>query len=565
MTMAGTSKPSRRRGAELHTHDRRWQAGLAASAATTLLILAGSAGGGATPASAREPVRMIVQAASSGHAVEAITAVGGTVTHVLPIVDGAAGEVPQSAVAQLEAAPGVTAVSEDAEMTLQGTPSQSNGRPVSVYDEVVRADEMVAGGYDGRGVTVALLDTGITASKDLGKRVLPVKGFLGQTYDCVNLSGDPSCDDGYGHGTFLAGIIAGDGSASGGAYTGIAPGAKLVSIKVASRHGSTDVSTVLAGIQWAVTFKDDYGIRVLNLAYGTDSTQSWKVDPLNRAVERAWDSGLVVVVAASNRGPAAGTISKPGDDPHVITVGAVDDRATVPLGDDVLPDFSAHGPTAHGIAKPDIVAPGAHIVSLRAKGSAIDEQFPTYIDDTYRQGSGTSMSTAVVSGVIADMLSAAPGRSPNRVKFALTKTARADAVSDPAAVGSGLVDAYAATFEAPAGEANQGLGWSTGLGALDLSRGNVRILLDDPLHTVLSGLFTAQLLPWELSTLLGPWSKLTWTLSPYSLWPLWITSDWYGDDWEGHNWEGCSWDSHHSDTCTYGHNWEGSAWYGAWD
>ena len=118
-----------------------------------------------------------------------------------------------------------------------------------------------------------------------------------------------------------------------------------------------------------MSFKDRYGIKVLNLSLGTDSTQSYRVDPLNYAVEKAWDSGIAVVVAASNRGPDAGTISKPGDDPLVITVGAVDDMGTPGLSDDELPDFSSHGPTAaDGLAKPDLAAPGAHIVSLRAPG-----------------------------------------------------------------------------------------------------------------------------------------------------------------------------------------------------
>src|SRR5438876_1038386 len=193
---------------------------------------------------------------------------------------------------------------------------------------------------------------------------------------CENLSGESSCNDSYGHGTFIAGIIAGNGTSSNGAYKGIAPAAKLVSVKVAGADGSADVSNVLAAIQWVVSFKDRYGIKVLNLSLGTDSTQSYRVDPLNYAVERAWDAGIVVVVSASNRGPAAGTISKPGDDPLVVTVGAVDDMGTPGLGDDQLPNFSSHGPTAaDGLAKPDLAAPGAHIVSLRAPGSARDTQF----------------------------------------------------------------------------------------------------------------------------------------------------------------------------------------------
>src|SRR5207237_3693688 len=131
-------------------------------------------------------------------------------------------------------------------------------------------------------------------------------------------------------------------------------------------------------------------------------------------------SGVAVVVAASNRGPASGTISKPGDDPLVITVGAVDDRGTPGLGDDQLPNFSSHGPTAaDGLAKPDLAAPGAHIVSLRAPGSGIDTQFPTYVDGSYRKGSGTSMAAGVVSGSVALMLQANPLLAPNRVKYSL--------------------------------------------------------------------------------------------------------------------------------------------------
>src|SRR5262249_4290313 len=157
--------------------------------------------------------------------------------------------------------------------------------------------------------------------------------------------------------------------------------------------------------------------------------------PLNYAVEKAWDAGITVVVAASNRGPDPATISKPGDDPLVITAGAVDDMGTPALADDELPDFSSRGPTAaDGLAKPDVVAPGAHVVSLRAPGSAIDTQFPTYVDGSYRRGSGTSMATGVTSGAVALMLSANPNLTPNAIKYALTTSARSVASSDPMAV-----------------------------------------------------------------------------------------------------------------------------------
>src|SRR4029077_8495310 len=134
-------------------------------------------------------------------------------------------------------------------------------------------------------------------------------------------------------------------------------------------------------------------------------------------VEKAWQAGIVVDVAASNRGPAAGTISDPANDPFVITVGAIDDRGTPGTGDDVLPNFTGRGPTASdGLSKPDVVAPGAHIVSLAAPGAAITTQFPSTMAAPYRRGSGTSMATAVVSGLVADMLSLQPALTPDRVK-----------------------------------------------------------------------------------------------------------------------------------------------------
>src|SRR5206468_1690636 len=180
---------------------------------------------------------------------------------------------------------------------------------------------------------------------------------------CVNLAGDGTCADLYGHGTFMAGIIAGNGSASGGKYVGMAPGAGIVSVKVAGATGASDVSTLIAALQWVVQNKTAYNIRVLNLSLGTDSTQSYTIDPL---------------------------------------------------------DFAGRGLTASvGLAKPDVVAPGAHIVSLAAPGAAITTQFPSTMAAPYRRGSGTSMATAVVSGLEAQMLSLQPTATPDRVKYEL--------------------------------------------------------------------------------------------------------------------------------------------------
>lgn len=533
---------------------------LAAAAPTTLSAPSGSAAG---------LERVIVRALSTDVARGAVQTVGGRVVLDLPIVDGVAAEVPGTALAALARTSGVRAVTPDARMTVQGDLNGQDldptSRPRSVYPQVVRADRLVDKGWTGEGVTVALLDTGISVTPDLVDRVLPVitEPVFGTTEPCVNLTGEPTCDDDYGHGTFLAGIIAGDGTASDGKYVGVAPDANLVSIKVGADDGSADVSNILAGIQWAVSFRERYNIRVLNLSLGTNSTQSWEVDPLNYAVERAWTEGIAVVVAASNRGPDPGTISKPGDDPYVITVGATDDLTTVRLGDDVLPDFSARGPAPDDVAKPDVVAPGGHIVSLRAVGSTIDEAYPEGIDDVYRRGSGTSMSAAVVSGVAAAILSGKPNIKPNRLKYMLTATARPVAVPDPDAVGYGMVNARAAA-NAPRGKANQGLAMSSGKGSLDASRGEMRVSLDNLGGIVVNGRLTAQNLLWEKSTFLLPWDEAAWYLSNPFLLP-WFRTSWHGEDWQGYNWEGCSWGSSHDDECFYGYNWEGSTWYGAWD
>jgi len=536
---------------------------------------AAAAGGGAPAAAAvvdpllvaaRGAVHVIVQKqAGGGSAPErAVARLGGRVTRPLPIVHGFAATLPAGAVQELARTRGVRAVSRDGRMRVQATLAATTPpTPRSVYPKVVRADAVWQAGATGSGVTVAVVDTGVADVPDLHGRIVQVTDDLtGQTSSCVNLSGESSCADSYGHGTFIAGTIAGNGASSQGKWKGAAPGARVLSLKIAGRDGAADVSNVLAAIQWVVSFKDRYDIGVLNLSLGTDSTQSYTVDPLNYAVERAWDAGVAVVVSASNRGPDPRTISKPGDDPFAITVGAIDDNGTAGLGDDLLPEFSSRGPTAaDGLGKPDVTAPGGHVISLRAPGSEIDARFPAYVDGAYRKGSGTSMSAGVVSGVAALMLQANPGMTPDRLKHALKATTRATVSADPMVVGTGLVDAYAAAFAAPPGTANQGLARSSGLGQLDLSRGTVRVRTIDPvgglLGLVLGGLLTAQLLFWDpFGYTTGSWTTGTW----YST--GWQTSRWYRLTWADNDWGGGNWRNEHS---WYGTGWDGAAWYGAWE
>ena len=487
-------------------------------------------------------------AATSGAVELAVSRLGGQVTVDLPIVNGFAATVPAESIGALARTPGVRVISLDRKMTVQATASTGTSTVKSVYRKTVRADDLNTAGYTGRGVTVALIDTGVTGVSDLAGRILPVTDDVtGVVTACQNMSGESTCDDSYGHGTFVAGIIAGNGAASAGAYKGVAPEANILSVKIAGRSGAADVSNVLAAIQWVVNFKDRYGVKVLNLSLGTDSTQSYRVDPMNFAVEKAWQAGITVVVSASNRGPDPRTISKPGDDPFVITVGAVDDRGTSATSDDSLPNFSSRGPTAaDGLPKPDVTAPGAHVVSLRAPGSAVDQNFPNYVDGAYRKGSGTSFSAGVVSGAAALIAQANPVATPDRIKYALTSTARRVASTDAMAVGAGEIDASAAALSAPPGLANQGVEPGNGSGSIDLSRGSVYVTADDPMQTLVNGSLTMQLLLYDP---VG-----------YLLDINWLGGNWYGGNWYGGNWygqtDGGNW---------YGGNWYGSAWYGAWE
>jgi serine protease AprX len=545
--------------------------------AAVVAVVAGVAPSGpeATAGAGAPSVAVIVsQVGGDGSAARAaVERAGGVVTGSLDIVDGFSATVPAERLAALTGSPGVGRVSVDRSVDVQGV-LDGGGTARSVYREATGAAALASGGLSGRGVAVALIDTGVADLPDLAGRVRPVTDpVTGQTSPCVDLSGEGHCRDSYGHGTFMAGIIAGNGSASGGRYAGMAPGADVISLKVAGADGSSDVSKVLAAIQWVVQHREHHGIRVLNLSLGTDSRQSWQVDPFNYAVERAWDAGIVVIVAASNRGPTAGSIAKPGDDPWVVTVGAVDDRGTPAAADDRLPDFSSRGPTADGLAKPDVVAPGARLVSLDAPGSAVSEHVPSSMDRPYRRGTGTSMAAAAVSGGVALLLEHHPGWTPDDVKAALRSTARSTASEDPHAVGAGGVDLAAAAGANSAGPV-AGRGHSSGLGSLDASRGSVRVRTDGLFGTVLDGSLTAQMLLWDpVGFTTGDWGAPT-IGAPTTVLHRWHGTTWYGNNWHGNNWHGNNWHGDWEGATSsdgsrsadrYGEAWLGAAWLGLWE
>jgi serine protease AprX len=465
-------------------------------------------------------------------------------------------DVPASSVNSIRSMPGVLNVTPDTPIKFQGGPSNHDAKRIQ---KVVGSDKLWAEGTTGSGVTVAVLDTGIYAHPDLAGRVV----------HCEDLSTErgtaADCADTFGHGTFMAGLIAGNGASSNRKYSGVAPAANLVAIKAAGYDGSTDVTNILAGIQWAVINKATYGIRVLNLSLGmTNSIQDYRLSPLNMAVERAWQAGIVVVVSGGNTGPEAGTVMKPGDDPYVITVGASSDMGTSTINDDVVAAFSAQGPTrANGIAKPDVVSPGMHTISLRAPGSAIDSKFPnSRVDSNYFRGSGTSMSTATVSGVVAQMLQANPSLTPDQVKARLMGTARTIATTSRNAAGMGLIDAYGATKSLVNGTP-QVYPPSTGLGSLEADRGTVHVGLATVVGPLtLQGEYIAMTSPDAIDETnpagLIPWTGSNWSGSNWSA-SNWSGSNWSGSNWSGSNWSGSNW----SNVAWDGSNWSASNWSGS--
>ena len=395
-----------------------------------------------------------------------------------------------------------------------------------------------ARGATGEHVTVALVDTGIA----------PVTGLNAKdkVMDGPDLSYESQADgtryrDGFGHGTHLAGIIAGEDEhddpkkPSPYLFSGVAPEAQLLNMKVATGDGGTDVSQVIAAIDWVVEHRKDAGmdVRVMNLSYGTDSVQSWQVDPLARAVERAWRSGIVVVAAAGNGGAVSTSLTMPAADPHVIAVGAVDHQGTPGTGDDVVADFTSAGSSAR---RPDVLAPGKSVVSLRVPGSFADTEHPegAVTDDGQRRffrGSGTSQAAAVVTGEVALLLDENPSLTPDQVKGLLMGTARPLQADRNASQGAGVVDVVAAldylkSKRPVPGATTATLPFSTGLGSLEAARGGEHVV-DPTTGVMLSG---------EYDALGNPWTPQAWAQAQ-DRGAAWNDGTYHGQTWAGRTWQ----------------------------
>jgi serine protease AprX len=364
-----------------------------------------------------------------------MTSRGATVNAKLHVIRAAAFRLPASAIAELEKDPDVLYVTPDRGVKMSGN---EDFHPAVLAD--VAAQQY---GFDGTGVGVAVIDSGVADHKDFhsatGSRIVFSQSFV---------PGVPSAVDSYGHGTHVSGIIAGNGSASGvgtgysNKIAGIASNASIINLRVLDQNGAGTDSQVIAAIQRAIALKSQYNIRVINLSLGRPVFESYTLDPLCQAVEAAWNAGIVVVVAAGNSGRdnsngtnGFATIGAPGNDPAVITVGATRTSETPSRADDNIASYSSKGPTLiDHIAKPDLVAPGNRIVSLIVKGSTLDTEHPSLevaptstctgtCSTSYFRLSGTSMATPIVSGAATLMLQKDPTLTPDTVKARLMKTA----------------------------------------------------------------------------------------------------------------------------------------------
>jgi serine protease AprX len=409
-----------------------------------------------------------------GCVVNDVLKLGGAVLGQLPIVNGLVASLDHNGILSLSNQSNVVYISKDRPLT----PFFDNAAPA------VNAQAAWSSNYTGAGIGVALIDSGVNNHPDL-----VTTGFLPFSRIVYNKSfvpGDSSAADAYGHGTHIAGLIAGNGLSSTGPifsqnFKGIAPGAHIVNLRVLDANGSATDSTVIAAINQAINLKSQYNIRVINLSLGRGVFESYKLDPLCQAVEKAWKNGIVVVVAAGNNGrfqPTSGygTVTSPGNDPYVLTVGSMKPMGTPQRTDDLIASYSSKGPTVlDHIVKPDLVAPGNLLVSTETSNTTLyntelDNRVPysAYIyggpsspSKFYFELSGTSMATGVVSGAVADLLQAHPTLTPDQVKARLMKTASksfptTSSVYDPTSgitytsqydiftVGAGYVDLAAA-------------------------------------------------------------------------------------------------------------------------
>jgi serine protease AprX len=443
--------------------------------------------------------------------------------------------------------------------TGKSTASIPLGSMYSVVDQI-GARALWNRGITGKGVNVALVDTGVAPVPALadGDKVIA-------TVDLSGEAGVPQATylDTYGHGTFMAGIIAGRDPGANTAdakqhpewFLGVAPDAGLVSVKVGDNTGAADVSQIIAGVDWVVDHADELNIGVLNLAYASGSSLPYTSDPLTYALERAWKAGIVVVVAAGNDGRGSHTLASPAVDPYVIAVAAVEAKKDPRF---VVPTWMSSG---DGVRNPDVSAPGAHIISLRDPLSRIDIEHPEgYVSPLLFKGSGSSQAAAVVAGAAALELQAHPGYTPDQIKGLLMSETANASPRNARFSGAGVIQ-LDDSIGIPTPTLVQNFPQSTGTGSLEAARGPLHIVINgEPLYGEVTVLGT----PWEGARWTGArwtdgiWDGLRWTGGTW-MGARWTDASWTGARWTGARWTGARW----TDVFWNGARWTGLRWTGA--
>lgn len=354
---------------------------------------------------------------------ECLQKLGATIVHELPLIQAYAVEVPSSMLEPMAQIESIRYISDDVEInSLLNIATQEIGARIANQT-----------GYTGKNIGIAVLDTGVYPHPDLIRpknRIIAFKDFI---------NGKEGSYDDNGHGTFVAGVAAGNGYSSGGRYSGVAPHANIVGVKVMNGDGEGSASKIVAGMQWIADHKEEFNIRVMSLSLGSQPSGTLKNDPLVVAVNEMWKRGIFVVAAAGNSGPKRGTITTPGVSPNIVTVGAVDDKRTVDIHDDVIADFSSRGPARGRVSKPDVVAPGVNLTSLNTDRNYFAGSRLYSLEKAYTTMSGTSVATPLVAGIAALIIEKYPNYSPEQIKTSLMKYAR-DIDGNQYDQGSGLVD-----------------------------------------------------------------------------------------------------------------------------
>ncbi len=451
----------------------------------------------AGPKLRRWPVRAVAMVAATGAA--------GALAVAVPTSGGGTGE-PADAMAL---------------STMVELAGSESGSQVMYLDDLSEdvLERLETGGSDGWGIDVALIDSGVAPVEGLdGGNVLHGPDLSGE-----GVYPEVAYLDTFGHGTHMAGIIAGtrDG------HTGLAPGARIVSLKVAGADGITTVPQVVAAIDWVVDHHDSHGlnIKVLNLSLGLAGVDDHRGDLLSAAVERAWAEGIFVVVSAGNKGEDPGHLDSPAIDPYVMAVGAGDNTNGLDEEDQPPTGFSSRG---DGVRNPDLMAPGLSIASYRVPGSTIDGLAPSaQLGEGLFKGSGTSQAAAVVSGAAARLLSTYPSMTNDEVKETLVETTEHDLGYGAHVVGTGMIDAEDA-WEYP-------------------EYGNVQQ------HPSASGKRYGIVAPTGATWSGGGWSDTSWSGATWSG-ATWSGATWSGATWSGATWSGATWS---------GATWSGATWSGA--